>query len=812
MRPTCCSSVSWSTGGARRRLRRRRRRRRSRAGCPRRRRRPPRPPPRKASAAAPASARRRRRTCSRRRRRCASRTSTLLIMAQPPITVRWSAPRMRSNPCCRPWRAPCRPASGFGTVVVNLHRPAWDDFETVVVEGSDEARDALLGQTSTSPTGRRCSIRASSAAARTTSRTASYDWSQDPLTTWVPRSTPARPGRLEPRGRAVRPAALGRRRHARHPLGRRADRRPAARRREARPARRRRPARRAGARARPAGGRRRAAARLRRPPAAPHRLARRAAHDRRDARRRLPRHPRRARLREGRRGARGRARHARAARHRRHVRRGARPPEPRPARPRSRRCSIRRWSATASSCSSASDAHARVDPSLHGASFSRLNGRGAARLGATTCCSCRCATARARLEGAVWVDDPRDRLLPTQRDAAGPAGVRQPRDERRRVRPPARADAPPGRARPADRAAQPPRPAGAHRRRDRPHGHGRGAWCATSTTSSASTTRSATWRATRRCAASPACWPTPAAGRAARRRGVRRRLCPAATRTRRWPPPSACAPPSPRAFDDFPWPVTTSVGVAVSGPGAEDASQLLRAATRAVFGAKRLGRDRCVAYHAEALESLLGTLDEAGAPASSSPPRCCWPRRSTCATSAPPATRRPSAATPRRSPARSSCPSPASSASAPPACSTTSASSASPTPCSRSRARSPTRSGPRCAAIPSSARGSSTTPTCATSARWVLAHHERIDGRGYPHGLAGDAIPLEARILAVADAYEAMTADRAYRAALGPRRRPAGAARRLRDAVRSGGRGSLPARCSRGAVDPAPAKSAFRVV
>jgi HD-GYP domain-containing protein (c-di-GMP phosphodiesterase class II) len=50
---------------------------------------------------------------------------------------------------------------------------------------------------------------------------------------------------------------------------------------------------------------------------------------------------------------------------------------------------------------------------------------------------------------------------------------------------------------------------------------------------------------------------------------------------------------------------------------------------------------------------------------------------------------------------------------------------------------------------------------------WVLAHHERIDGRGYPHGLAGGEIPLEARILAVADAYEAMTADRAYRAALG---------------------------------------------
>jgi hypothetical protein len=36
---------------------------------------------------------------------------------------------------------------GFGTVVVNLHWPAWDDFETVVVEGSADAREVLLGQT-----------------------------------------------------------------------------------------------------------------------------------------------------------------------------------------------------------------------------------------------------------------------------------------------------------------------------------------------------------------------------------------------------------------------------------------------------------------------------------------------------------------------------------------------------------------------------------------------------------------------------------------------------------------------------------------
>jgi diguanylate cyclase (GGDEF)-like protein/putative nucleotidyltransferase with HDIG domain len=47
---------------------------------------------------------------------------------------------------------------------------------------------------------------------------------------------------------------------------------------------------------------------------------------------------------------------------------------------------------------------------------------------------------------------------------------------------------------------------------------------------------------------------------------------------------------------------------------------------------------------------------------------------------------------------------------------------------------------------------------------WILAHHERPDGKGYPCGLSDTEIPLEAKILAVADAYEAMTADRVYRA------------------------------------------------
>jgi HD-GYP domain-containing protein (c-di-GMP phosphodiesterase class II) len=49
---------------------------------------------------------------------------------------------------------------------------------------------------------------------------------------------------------------------------------------------------------------------------------------------------------------------------------------------------------------------------------------------------------------------------------------------------------------------------------------------------------------------------------------------------------------------------------------------------------------------------------------------------------------------------------------------------------------------------------------------WVLAHHERPDGLGYPRGLQDDEIPIEAKILAVADAYEAMTADRVYRAGI----------------------------------------------
>ena len=48
----------------------------------------------------------------------------------------------------------------------------------------------------------------------------------------------------------------------------------------------------------------------------------------------------------------------------------------------------------------------------------------------------------------------------------------------------------------------------------------------------------------------------------------------------------------------------------------------------------------------------------------------------------------------------------------------------------------------------------------------ILHHHERYDGKGYPDGLKGEEIPLGARILAVADSFEAMMSDRPYRSAL----------------------------------------------
>ena len=50
----------------------------------------------------------------------------------------------------------------------------------------------------------------------------------------------------------------------------------------------------------------------------------------------------------------------------------------------------------------------------------------------------------------------------------------------------------------------------------------------------------------------------------------------------------------------------------------------------------------------------------------------------------------------------------------------------------------------------------------------ICHHHERYDGQGYPDGLKGDKIPIYSQIIAVADAYDAMTSDRPYRQAMKP--------------------------------------------
>jgi diguanylate cyclase (GGDEF)-like protein len=223
----------------------------------------------------------------------------------------------------------------------------------------------------------------------------------------------------------------------------------------------------------------------------------------------------------------------------------------------------------------------------------------------------------------------------------------------------------------------------------------------------------------------------------------------------------------PAAFKGFPWPVTTSVGVAVSGPGSETASLLLRSATRAVFGAKRLGRDRCVVYHAEALEALRGSLEDGG---SGSEQLAAAMLLAETLDLRDVSTARHSQTVGRYA---------------------------------EEIGRALGLPGDRVERLRAAGvlhdigklgvadavlqkPGALTDDEWADMRRhpelgarildhanlrdisgWVLAHHERIDGRGYPHGLAGEQIPLEARILAVADAYEAMTADRPYRAALG---------------------------------------------
>jgi diguanylate cyclase (GGDEF)-like protein/putative nucleotidyltransferase with HDIG domain len=219
-------------------------------------------------------------------------------------------------------------------------------------------------------------------------------------------------------------------------------------------------------------------------------------------------------------------------------------------------------------------------------------------------------------------------------------------------------------------------------------------------------------------------------------------------------------------FAAFPCPVSVSIGVASRGAEAPDASELMRAANRALHAAKHLGRDRCVVHHAQTLEMLAALRDAEGAGAEQLAAAMLLAETLDLRDVA---TARHSetvgryceqiARELRFEPAR----------------------------VERMRAagilhdigklgiadavlHKPGRLDPhewveikRHSEIGSRILEHANLRDIGA---WVLAHHERMDGGGYPQGLPGGEIPVEARILAVADAYEAMTADRPYRQAL----------------------------------------------
>jgi diguanylate cyclase (GGDEF)-like protein/putative nucleotidyltransferase with HDIG domain len=220
-------------------------------------------------------------------------------------------------------------------------------------------------------------------------------------------------------------------------------------------------------------------------------------------------------------------------------------------------------------------------------------------------------------------------------------------------------------------------------------------------------------------------------------------------------------------FAGFACPVSVSVGVASRGPEARDAGALTRAANRALYAAKRLGRDRCVVHHEQTLEMLDALRDAEGAGGAEQLAAAMLLAETLDLRDV--ATARHSETVGRYAEqiARElGFPAPR---------------------VERVRAagilhdigklgindailHKPGRLDPQeWAEIQRHPELGSRILEHANLrdiSAWVLHHHERVDGGGYPQALVGAAIPLEARILAVADAYEAMTSDRPYRDAL----------------------------------------------
>ena len=232
------------------------------------------------------------------------------------------------------------------------------------------------------------------------------------------------------------------------------------------------------------------------------------------------------------------------------------------------------------------------------------------------------------------------------------------------------------------------------------------------------------------------------------------------------------------ALTSVPWAVTLSAGVAVAGERMDDAASLLRAGTRALFAAKRLGRDRIVVHSEEALDALLGTLEDHG----NGEQLAAMMLLAETLDLRDPRTARHSQTVGRHAERLAA------------------ALGWSPGRVERIRIAGVLHDIGKLGlpdAILHKPGGLDHAEWAEIErhpemgarildhanlrdiAAWVRCHHERVDGTGYPRGLVGDEIPLEARILSVADAYEAMTADRSYRLAL-PRARAVEELRRER--------------------------------
>ncbi len=219
-------------------------------------------------------------------------------------------------------------------------------------------------------------------------------------------------------------------------------------------------------------------------------------------------------------------------------------------------------------------------------------------------------------------------------------------------------------------------------------------------------------------------------------------------------------------FAEHPAAVSVSIGVATSGPGMASAAALMRAANRALYAAKHLGRDRCVAAHAETLD-MLDAVREADGSAREQLAAAMLLAETLDLRDVGTARHSETVGRYAEQIARALGWDPARVARVRAAgilhdigkLGISDAILHKPGKLDAAEWEEMERHPELGARILEHAN-------LRDIAGWVLAHHERIDGAGYPRRIAGDEIPVEARILAVADAYEAMTADRPYRRAL----------------------------------------------